>query len=390
MMRHLFTRAAGGRSLGVAAILLVLTTAGSPAAREAGRRSSRYGPGAIVPASESARFRSLEWLRLSQDERLGTVVDLELDGLIQDMGGRGGLVLDRVGLTEALRAVLGEDVAVADVPAAELVRRVGRVRVRLQGLSLPLGPRVLRRVLQHVVGPDVPLDVVSVDELIDRLSGLELTAAGAPGLLDEPTLSALVGGALARSQRARQARDPEFDQRRALRIQYAAVVSAAREARRESSSADGHDRVYDRAYDRLVAADQAAATPLLELHLELEQELERTHFPSMTRAERIALRGEARRRIFGDDVAALLFVRDEAMERYEVDRLALEADTSLSAEDRAGRLAERRDALRVELAKLGTYVSFPDEARPRRQVYGAEPETFADPAEGDAGGRGRP
>jgi len=41
-------------------------------------------------------------------------------------------------------------------------------------------------------------------------------------------------------------------------------------------------------------------------------------------------------------VAGLLFSRDEAMERYEVDRLGLETDTSISDAERAQRLEARR------------------------------------------------
>ena len=67
--------------------------------------------------------------------------------------------------------------------------------------------------------------------------------------------------------------------------------------------------------------------------------------------------------VFGVQVAELLFTREEAMERYEVDRLTLEADASLSGEEKAQRLQERRAALKVELAAQGSYVSFPDEGR---------------------------
>jgi hypothetical protein len=59
------------------------------------------------------------------------------------------------------------------------------------------------------------------------------------------------------------------------------------------------------------------------------------------------------------------------MERYEVDRLGLEDDTSLSDAERAQRLEARREALRVELAAQGTFVSFPDQAAPARERDGA-------------------
>jgi hypothetical protein len=386
-MRDLLTRAAGWRSLGVAAILLVMTTAGSPAAREAARLD-RFAPGAIVPASESARFRSGEWLRFSRDGRRGPLVELALDGLLQDMGGRGGLVLDREAVVEAVQSVLGAEQSLEAVRAEDLLRSVGRVRVRLEGLSLPIGSRALRRIVQYVAG-DTPLDVMSVAELVDRVAGLEVTAAGAPGLLDGNTLAVMLGSALGKAQRGgRRGPDADFERRQALRLQYAAVVSAVRQARR-AGAADG-ERLYESAYDRLVEADRIDAAPLLDLHLQLERELERTHFPSLTRAERIAARAETRRRIFESEMADMLFGRDEAMERYELDRLALAADASLSAEQKAERLGARRDALRVELAKLGTWVSFPDEARPRRLVHAAEPEDPADLAEEDEGGpRGR-
>jgi lipase chaperone LimK len=79
----------------------------------------------------------------------------------------------------------------------------------------------------------------------------------------------------------------------------------------------------------------------------------------MNRSERIAYRWEARRRAFGPDAAALLFSREEAMERCQIDSLAIEADPGLTDEERTGRIRDRRAALKVELAAQGTYVGFP-------------------------------
>ena len=103
---------------------------------------------------------------------------------------------------------------------------------------------------------------------------------------------------------------------------------------------------------------------------------DRTNWTERVQAEAQARLELAQAQPTGAQMADLLFSRDEAMERYEVDRLGLEADPSISAPERAQRLGARRQALRVELAAQGSYVSFPDETAP--------------PGERDAAGEGRP
>jgi hypothetical protein len=322
----------------------------------------------MLLTSEAGWFRSGEWIRVQRNERGERLFEVELDGLVRQMGPRGVLVLDRKGLAQALQAVLGPDAVLEDMRVADLLKGCRRVTVRLHGMSVPLGPRALRRLLSHFAGWDTPIEEMPLTELLDKLSGLEVTARGAPGWLDEPMLMNLLGRGLGRYQRVERAHDPERAQRRALRRQYEEVENAVRQSRRRlAGSRDVGARLYQEAHDELVAREQLDVVPILDLYVELEQELERTTFKSMTLADRIRNRLEVRRRVFGDDLTNLLFSRDEAIDRYDIDRLALEADQELSPAQKARRLRVRRDALKVELAKQGIYVGFPDEAPQARR-----------------------
>jgi hypothetical protein len=383
MKRDVTANIVGWRSLGLATIVLVATAAGSPAARDAAAR--RPGP-RIVLASEWALFRSDQWIQVSSDPAGGKVYDLELDLLTREMGRRGRVVLDREGLAAAVQAALGPEAVLDDMRVADLLRDVRRVRVRFQGMTIPLGQRALRRLLNHFAGYDWPIEDMPLSALFERLSGLELGAQGAPGWLDEPTVSALLGRNLGKFQRSERVRDPDRERRRTFALQYDQAVGAVRKAEREfAGTREATEHLYDHAYDVLAADGQLDAVPLLELHLQLEQELERTTFKSMTLAERIANRVEARRRIYGDDLTNLLFTREEAIERYEIDRLNLEANPELSARQKARGLSARRTALKVELAKQGIYVGFPDESPGRRQFSRVPDVEAAIQSQGDAG-----
>jgi hypothetical protein len=361
MIRSLMLRTAGFRSLAVATLILVMTAAGSPAVRDAAARSD--GPRAVF-TSESARFRSGDWISLSRDTRGDKVFQVELDGLLGDMGRRGSLILDRDGLMQALQAALGPEANLEQMRVIDLLRGVRRVEVRFEGMSIPLGPRQLRRLLTHFAsGADWPIQEMPLSALIEQVSGVEVNAFGAQGWLDDPTIVALLGRSIGKAQRADRTRDADFERRVAYQARYRRVLEAVHRAERDvAGTKDASDRLYDAAYDNLEPAAQQELAPLLDLYVQLDRELERTYSRSMTRAERIAQRIETRRQVFGDDLTNVLFKRDEAMERYELDRLALQADTSLSARARAAKLDERRTALAVELAQQGIYVSFPDAA----------------------------
>ena len=379
MTRILLTTTLGWRSVGVAAVLLVTLPAGSPAARQRVREVPANGP--TVNASDSAGFRSRSWLR---PLRLGNeaALDVNLDTFMEDLDGGGALRLDREALTALAQSVVGEGVAVESLTAGDVLNRVGRVRVRAQGLSVVVGRRTLVRLLQTALGTETRVERLSMTEVLETLSGAEVTADGIRGRLDQRALLAALTGVLDRVEPPSHAGDPTFDRRRTLQAQYARVVALVRQLRREGFAGQPRDQVYDEAYNRLLAAKESELVPLLDGHLQLDEALNGARLAGLDRTERIRARFDARRAAFGDDNAVLLFGRQEALERYEIDRLALAADGALSEEQKAGALEKRRQALQVELASQGSYVSFPRgvPAAPAAEEAPAEAAETTDPA----------
>ena len=380
MTRDVFNAALGWRSLGIAAILLATTPGHSPAARAGGGRAVVPAPeGPVVEASASASFRSGRWLGARRDG--AAAIEVDLDELLRDIGA-GGLRLDRETLTQLGQGILGDGVAFEAMSVGDVLDRVGRVRVTSQGLSVVFGRRTLVRVLQQLLGTEERVDTLQVSDVLDRLTGAEVTADGVRDRLDQQTLLAAVGGLLGNVERPTHAADPAFERRQTLQRRYDRVVSLVREIRRElAGAAPDATRLYDEAYNRLLKANEADAVPLLDGHLRMEEELAGALLPSMSRAERVAARWPARRSAFGDEVAELLFGRQEAMERYGIDRLAIEADGALSAEQKKSRLEKRRQALKVELAAQGSYVAFSDPSGAAvRLAPAGEPTAGAQPA----------
>ena len=361
MTREMVTRAFGWKSMAVAGVLLVTIVAGAPAARQRPNDGPADGARAPMPnASDSRLLRSHDWLRTVRDDPGGPTVAVRLDDVLGGLGR--GVVLDRPALGRVVREVVGSDEAVDGLRVGELLDRVPRVRVSSQGLSMVIGRRTLTQIVQHVAGRG-GVDDMTVGEVLDGVAGAQLTHDGMAGLLDQDATTSLLGAILPGAQRVDHSRDAQARRRQALQRLYGRVVDLVRQVRREGFADADRNAVYEEAHKRLLAERQLAAIPLLDGHLRLEEELAAAQVGTSSRAERIASRWEARRKAFGAQVVEMLFSRDEAMERYEVDRLALAADLSLSDEDRARKLGERRQALKVELAAQGSYVSFPDEAR---------------------------
>ena len=374
MTREAVARVFGWKSLVVAGILLVTILAGAFAARPRGGDPGGGRAGGATTATESAVIQSGLWLRTVRDESGGPMVEVRLDDVLGEVGR--GVVLDRPALVGMVQRVAGPDPQIEGKRVGDVLGKVSRVRVSSQGLSVVLGRRPLTQALQRAIARQGPVDAMTVGEVLDDLAGARLTLDGIAGLLDQDAVVSLLGAVLPVAQRSGPSRDPLFLQRQAMQRRYAAVVALVRELRRGEFADADRNVLYAAAHDRLLQAGQTSAIPLLDGCLRLEEELAAAQLGASSRAERIASRWDARRKTFGAQMADLLFSRDEAMERYEVDRLGLEADTSISAPERAQRLGARRQALRVELAAQGSYVSFPDETAP--------------PGERDAPGEGRP
>jgi hypothetical protein len=377
MARTVFAGSLGWRSLGIAAVLLATIPGPSPAARQGGSTVVAAPEGPIVDASASGAVGS--WVG-SRRERAAGPVEVRFDDVLSAIG-TGGLRMDRESLRKLAQTALGTEADVETLSVGQALDRVGRIRVTSQGMSVLVGRRTLVRVLRNLLGSDEPVDDLAMRDVLDRLAGAEVTADGVMGRLSQQDLlAALGGGLLGRIQRPDHAGDPEFAQRTALQRRYQDVEALIREVRREGAAGGEPGVLYDEAYNRLLKANGADAVPLLDGILRLEDELASALLPSMSRAERIQARWPARRRAFGEDMARLLFGRKEAMERYEIDRLAIAADGAATPEQRAQRLAARRQALKVELAVQGSYVAFSDPAPATAAV--AEPPALAAPETG--------
>ena len=348
MTRQFVTRALGWKSLVAVAVVLVTVEAGVLVARQRG-------------AVEASVLETGSFLRTVRDERGAPVVEVKLDAVLGQLGS--GTVLERPALLHLLQRVVGEDPEIESKPMSEVLAKVQRVRVSSEGLSLTIGPRVIVRSLSHLIGAEGNLEQMTVGEVLDGLAGAQLTPDGIAGLLDQDGVRALVGGALDVAQRAVAPRDPQFLRRQTMQNRWALVTALVKDLRRQGFGQGDPTLLYNAAHDQLVAQKQRASIPLLDGYLRLEGELKAIQVGAATRAERIPLRWAARRKVFDEPVARLLFGRDEAIERYEVDRLALEADENLTAQAKAQRLQARREALKVELAAQGTYVGFAGAAR---------------------------
>lgn len=381
MTRQVVTRALGWKSLMGAAFLLVTVLAGVLVARQHGIGSGFIAWAASRTAVEPSVLESGSFLRTVRDERGAPVVEVQLDAVLGQLGS--GAVLDRPTLLHLLQLIVGEDPQIESRSMGEVLDKVQRVRITAEGLSLTIGRRVIVRSISHLIGADGTLQQMTVGEVLDGLAGARLTPDGIAGLLNQDDIAALVGKALDVAQRAVPPRDPLFLRRQTLQRRWALVTAMVKDLRRHGYGDATGNVLYNEAHDQLVKDRQRASIPLLDGYLRLETELKAIQLGAGTRAERIPLRWQARRKVFEEPVVGMLFGRDEAVERYEVDRLALEADETVSAADKAKRLQARRDALKVELAAQGSYVGF---ASAVRSPGSEAPAPDVEPADAEEGG----
>ena len=102
----------------------------------------------------------------------------------------------------------------------------------------------------------------------------------------------------------------------------------------------------------------------------------------MSPEERFEYVHMVRRDVFGEEMADTLFFEKEAFARYRLEETTIREDASLSEEEQRARIAAQRNALQVELASRGAYVSFADERRDElegklREKYGEGLESMS-------------
>jgi hypothetical protein len=353
-----------GRTFRLVAVLAVATVTVWLAARAASDRE----PGArALPRTDSG-----EWLRRLPGGREGVAtVEVRLDRLLDEVAADGSIIVSSAEVERIVRGVLPADQAarpLESVTVGELLDRVRRVRVTYGLLAVTLERGELLALARQALGDGADVESMQVGELLERYPVLELSTGQVSTELQGRSLGGVLREALGKIERIDLTRDAGFAERIRLQVAYAEVEELVRDVRLEVHDPLDERAVYDEAFARLLANDRLDRAPLLDGHQRLQQEYAEADLAALDRAAQIAFRWDARRRAFGEELAARLFSRREAMERYEVDRLAIEADPALDADQRTARLRGRRAALEVEMASRGTYVGFPDEARAEVQA----------------------
>jgi len=345
----------GAVSLG--ALALVQTT-GRAGGTELASAASRLTEVATVtdPQAWVAEFGS----PIAPVGKAGTL-EVRVDDLIDFLGSTGASSVDRSVLRLLARGVMPGTRRIERVTLGDILARYPRVRIVVEGRSVVFGRLAMRALARRLVGATGrPIDDTTVGELLDAMPAVRIAPDGTPST-DESTVGPL-RALLASIRKQDPSRDARFAERVELQARYRLVLDVIQELRLEGAIRGGSDP-YDAAYARLIDAGREDAIPLLDGALKLKTELDGIDGSTLSRPERIASRWEARRVAFGDDVASLLFGRQEALERYQIDTLRISSNKRLSQAAKARRLARRRTQLKVELAAQGSYVGFVDEAR---------------------------
>ncbi len=329
----------------------------------------------------------LESVTRGKDQAL----EIRLDDLMTEIGSAGFSSLDREALLDMAQRALKTEEPVEHMRVGDVLKGIPSVRILTEGRSVVLGPRAIRLLARLAVdGQTGQIDELTVDELLDALPPIALDEDGAPLRLDrrsERIADAIFGSV----RKVDAARAPGFSESLDLEQRYERVVGLVEDLRRDgfTGAGDGdQNAIYDEAYNRLLTSNEEDAIALLDGHLRFEAEIDNVDMRSLSHGERIQFRWEARRLAFGEETAKMIFGRQEAMERYQVDKLALEADDYSEPADKAKRLARRRQDLKVELAAMGSYVGFPS-AADRADATAAGPDA-ATPATPEAAAPAEP
>jgi hypothetical protein len=301
--------------------------------------------------------------RIPEGKPDGPILEIPLDDLIRMNLRDASVVFDRAAAAALVQELLGTQEPLESILLIDLLEAAPRVRVTWKGISADLGQPMMIVLAQRVVGRDVPVRKIRVGDLLAALPDVTLDDSGTPSIAGAEELGLELGRTLARAESFERARGAKFLERRDLELQYAAVTALVGQLEREGLAAVGPEALHEEALGRLFDSGRAEAVPLLEARWLLEQEMAEADLRSMTLSERIAFRSEARRRAFGKEEAEALFGREEAIEQYRIDLLAMQDDLSLSEADREAWIVERRQALKIELAALGSYVGFVGEDR---------------------------
>jgi hypothetical protein len=141
------------------------------------------------------------------------------------------------------------------------------------------------------------------------------------------------------------------------------------------------EALYAAAEEQLVAAHGPGVLKMLNGYRRLEEEADEQDLDRMSPEERFEYLHQARREAFGEEMAHMLYFKDEARERYYLEERSLREDPDLSEEMKGERIQELRKQLKVDLASQGTTIQFADERLQAleerlRERYGERVETM--------------
>jgi len=175
---------------------------------------------------------------------------------------------------------------------------------------------------------------------------------------------------------------PSGDERRRergiARRDYSGVKRLLKELRGQGLRGEA---LYTAAEEQLVAAHGPGVLRMLDGYRRLEEEVAKEDLDGMSEEERFEYLHQARRDAFGEEMAHMLFFKDEARERYFLEERSLQEDPDLSQEMKVERIQELRKQLKVDLASQGTTIQFADERLQAmedrlRERYGERVETM--------------
>ena len=163
-----------------------------------------------------------------------------------------------------------------------------------------------------------------------------------------------------RVERVNPSEDPKWMARAAAKSDFGLLNQSVKEL--EAQGLEGVE-LYAALEARLMDENAEGALKLLEGYRRLEEELATADLDGMSEEERFEVVVKARRDAFGDEMAEHLFFEKEAYNRYRLEEKAILRDRGLTEAEKEAEVIGRRNALQVEMASRGSYVSFAGERR---------------------------
>lgn len=163
-----------------------------------------------------------------------------------------------------------------------------------------------------------------------------------------------------RVERVAPEEDTRLKERSAAKKEFHEMSGIVRELREQGLTGEA---LYEAAESRLYEANAEGALKMLEANRRLEEDLANADLDSMDPEDRFEVLVGARREAFGEETADQLFFEKEAYTQYKLEEKAIVRDTDLTETEKRSEILGRRNALQVELASRGSYVSFSDERR---------------------------